>query len=230
MGASILAHLVEPLLYLSALGYGLGYFIREIAGLSYLSFLASGIMVSSAMMTASFEAMFSAYSRLDHQRTHESLLATPLTVDDITTGEVLWASMKALISGVGILLVAMLLGAVHGWRSLLALPVIFLTGLTFAAMAMNITALARRWDFFQYYMTLTPMLLLCGVFYPVSSLPEMLQAVVAWLPLTHAIALIRPLLTGQALTDVVTHLFVLGAYLALGWYSVIVLMRKRLFV
>jgi lipooligosaccharide transport system permease protein len=232
MGASLLAHLVEPLLYLSALGYGLGYFIREIAGLSYLSFLASGIMVSSAMTTASFEAMFSAYSRLDHQRTHESLLATPLTVDDITTGEVLWASIKALISGAGILLVAILLGAVEGWRSLLALPVIFLTGLTFAALAMNITALARRWDFFQYYMTLalTPMLLLCGVFYPVTSLPEMVQAFVAWLPLTHAIALIRPLLTGQALSDVAIHLVVLMGYLVLGWYSVTVLMRKRLFV
>jgi len=232
IAAGLLMHIFEPLLYLMALGYGLGFFIREIAGMSYLSFLASGIMVSSVMTTASFECMFSAFSRLDQQRTYEGLMATPLTVDDIATGEILWGAGKSLISGAGILLVAQMLGAIEGWRSVLALPVVFLTGLTFAAMALNITALARRWDFFQFYLTLflTPMMLLCGVFYPVSSLPEWLQLVVSGLPLTHAIAVIRPLLTGQPVTDLLLHIGVVGVYLLVFWYSAVVLMRRRLYV
>ncbi len=230
--AGVLVHILEPLLYLVALGYGLGVFIREISGMTYLSFLASGIMVSSAMMTASFESMFSAFSRLDHQRTYEGLMATPLIVDDIAIGEIIWSAFKAAMSGIGILLVAILLGAVEGWRSLLAIPVVFLTGLTFAAMALNTTALARRWDFFQYYMTLllTPMMLLCGVFYPVSSLPSWMQTAVQFLPLTHAIDIIRPLLTGQSVSNLMLHLLVLLVYLLVFGFASLVLLRKRLYV
>lgn len=230
--AGILMHIMEPLLYLVALGYGLGVFIREMSGMTYLSFLASGIMVSSAMMTASFESMFSAFSRLDQQRTYEGLMATPLIVDDIAIGEIIWSAYKSVMSGMGILLVAILLGAVEGWRTLLALPVVFLTGLTFAAMALNTTALAKRWDFFQYYMTLflTPMMLVCGVFYPVSSLPAWMQNAVQFLPLTHAIDIIRPLLTGQPVTDIALHLSVLIAYLFVFGYVAVVLLRRRLFV
>jgi len=232
IAAGLLMHILEPLMYLLALGYGLGFFIREISGMTYLSFLASGIMVSSTMMTASFESMFSAFSRLDQQRTYESLLATPLTVDDIAAGELLWSASKSFISGTGILLVAMALGAIEGWRSLLALPVIFLIGLMFAAMALNITALAKRWDFFQFYLTLflTPMVLLSGVFYPVASLPGWLQILVYWLPLAHAIEVVRPLLTGQPVQGLLLHLTVMGGYLLLFWYSATVLMRRRLFV
>lgn len=230
--AGILMHIMEPLLYLVALGYGLGVFIREMSGMTYLSFLASGIMVSSAMMTASFESMFSAFSRLDQQRTYEGLMATPLIVDDIAIGEIIWSAFKSVMSGIGILLVAILLGAVEGWRTLLALPVVFLTGLTFAAMALNTTALAKRWDFFQYYMTLflTPMMLVCGVFYPVSSLPAWMQNAVQFLPLTHAIDIIRPLLTGQPVTDIVLHLSVLLLYLMIFGYIAVILLRRRLFV
>ncbi len=230
--SGILMHIMEPLLYLVALGYGLGVFIREMSGMTYLSFLASGIMVSSAMMTASFESMFSAFSRLDQQRTYEGLLATPLIVDDIAIGEIIWSGFKAVMGGLGILVVAVLLGAIEGWRSLLSIPVVFITGLTFAAMALNTTALAQRWDFFQYYMTLflTPMMLVCGVFYPVSSLPDWMQAIVQFLPLTHAVEIIRPLLTNQAVTDLWLHLSVLIIYLAVFGYSAIVLLRRRLFV
>lgn len=230
--SGVLMHIMEPLLYLVALGYGLGVFIREMSGMTYLSFLASGIMVSSAMMTASFESMFSAFSRLDMQRTYEGLMATPLKVDDIAIGEIIWSAFKAVMSGIGILLVAMFLGAIEGWRSLLAIPVVFLTGLTFGAMAFNTTALAKRWDFFQYYMTLflTPMMLVCGVFYPVTSLPDWMQTAVYFLPLTHAIDIIRPLMTGQPVTDLLLHLSVLFIYLLVFGYAAVVLLRRRLFV
>ena len=144
----------------------------------------------------------------------------------------MWAASKSVISGAGILLVAILLGAVEGWRSLLALPIIFLTGLVFSAIALNVTALARRWDFFHFYMTLflTPMVLLCGVFYPISSLPDWLVPLVNGLPLSHAVAVVRPLVTGQPVTDLATHLGMLFLVLMVFWYSAVILMRRRLYV
>jgi len=131
------------------------------AGLPYLTFLASGIVASSAMTTASFEGMYSVYTRMVPQRTYEALLCTPLTVDDIVAGELLWCATKSLISSSAILAVAALLGAVAGWQALLAVPAFFLVGLCFAGPAIVMSALAPNYDFFEYYFTLalTPMLL-----------------------------------------------------------------------
>ena len=95
-----------------------------------------------------------------------------------------------------------------------------------------ISAVSPGYDFFSYYFTLaiTPMFILCGVFYPVSALPEALQSLVQLLPLTHAVALVRPLVAGQPLSDVALHLAVLLAYAAIGYYVAVVLARRRLVV
>jgi len=232
LGAAVLMHLAEPTLYLLALGYGLGTFIREMAGVPYLTFLASGILVSSAMTTASIECMYSVFARLSHQKTYDALLATPLIVDDIVAGELIWASIKALMSGLSILLVSALLGVVGGWQVLLAIPALFLTGLCFAGPALVITARARRWDFFQYYITLflTPMMLLSGVFYPTTALPETMQTIIQVLPLTHAVALIRPLVIGEPVSAPVLNIAVLTGYAVVGWYLATVFIRRRLIV
>ncbi len=230
MGAALAMNFGEPVLYLLGLGYGLGFFIGEMAGLPYLTFLASGIVASSAMTTASFEGMYSVYTRMVPQRTYEALLATPLTVDDIVAGELLWCATKSLISSSAILAVAALLGAVAGWQALLAVPAFFLIGLCFAGPAVVMSALAPNYDFFEYYFTLalTPMLLVCGVFYPVDALPAALQAIVQVLPLTHAVALVRPLVAGLPPEQPLLHLAVLAAYAAAGWYAATALVRRRL--
>jgi len=232
MGPSILINFGEPLLYLLGLGYGLGMFIGEMMQMPYLTFLASGIVASSAMNTASFEAMFSAYTRMVPQRTYEAILATPLEVQDILAGEMLWAATKCLISGIGILAVATALGAVHDARALWAIPVMFLTGLCFAGPGLVMSALARGYDFFNYYVTLvlTPMFILSGVFYPVSSLPAALQSFVQVLPLTHAVDLMRPLVAGQPVSDVPLHLAVLALYAIAGYAVAVRLARRRLLV
>ena len=128
--------------------------------------------------------------------------------------------------------VASLLGVVNGWQALLALPVVFLTGLCFAGPAIIMSALASNYDFFNYYFVLvvTPMMLLCGVFYPIDSLPALMQGIVQVLPLTHAVALTRPLVAGQAVTDVGLHLSVLAAYTLVSYYLAVVLVRRRLLV
>ena len=232
IGPAVAMNFGEPLLYLLGFGYGLGIFIGQMSDMPYLTFLASGIIASSAMTTASFEGMYSVFTRMVPQRTYDALLATPLEVDDILAGEMLWCGTKALFSGIAILVVATALGVVGGWQALLALPVVFLTGLCFAGPAIIMSALASNYDFFNYYFVLvvTPMMLLCGVFYPVDSLPELMQGIVQLLPLTHAVALTRPLVAGQAVSDVGLHLAVLAAYTLVSYYLAVVLVRRRLLV
>ena len=162
-------------------------FIGQMAEIPYLAFLASGFVAFSATNTATFEGMWSVYTRMVPQQTYEAILATPTRVDDIVLGELLWCSTKGLFSGTAILIVAALLGAVESWTAVFALPILFLTGFCFAAPALIITAVARGYEFFTYYYTLaiTPMFILSGVFYPTTALPEMMQGLIGCLPLTH---------------------------------------------
>jgi len=222
----------EPVLYLLGLGYGLGFFIGEMADMPYLTFLASGIIASSAMTTSTFEGMYSVFTRMVPQRTYEAILATPLEIDDILAGEMLWCATKSVFSGVAILIVAALLGVVADWQALWVIPSVFLIGLCFAGPAMIMSTLASNYDFFNYYFVLvaTPMFILCGVFYPVSTLPEALQGFVQVLPLTHAVALTRPLVAGHPLSEPGLHAAVLAGYAFVSYYFAVVLARRRLLV
>ena len=230
MWPSLLFNFGEPLIYLVGLGYGLGGFIGSMADLPYLTFLATGILASSAMNTATIEGLYSVYSRMVPQQTYEGMLATPLTVDDIVAGEMLWCASKGLISSVAILIVASLMGAITAPQSLLCLPVFLLVGFCFGGPALMVAAISRSFDFFAYYMTLiiAPMFMLSGVFFPVSALPQALQDVVMFLPLTHAVLLIRPLAAGLPLTDAALHIGVLLAYAVVGFYVAVLLLRRRL--
>lgn len=232
IGPSLVINFGEPLLYLVGLGYGLGLFVGRMAGLDYLGFLAGGILAASAMHTASFEGLFSVYTRMVPQRTYEAMLATPLTADDIVAGEMLWCATKAVINAAAILLVAALLGAVHSPLALWSVPLLALIGLCFAGPAMVMSAWSPGYDFFNYYLTLviTPMFILCGVFYPIDSLPVPVQQAVAWLPLTHGVALVRPLLAGHLAPQWPLHLAVLLGYTAAGYYLATALVRRRLLV
>ena len=232
IGPALLMNFGEPALYLLGLGFGLGHFVGDMGGMSYLAFLASGIVASSAMTTASFEGMYSVFTRMVPQRTYEAILATPLEVDDILAGEMLWCATKSLLSGIAILIVAFALGAADGWQTLWVLPVVFLIGLTFTAPALIMAALSKSYDFFNYYFVLviTPLLLVSGVFYPIDTLPAAMQTFVQLLPLTHAIALVRPLVTGGVVEQVPLHLGVLLAYAVVCYHFAVLLARRRLMV
>lgn len=231
MVASLLGNFGDPFLYLLGLGYGLGLYIGEMGGISYMAFLASGILCSSAMNTATFEGLYSAFTRMNQQGTWEGMLATPVRIQEIVAGEQLWAATKSLISGSAILVVAGLLGGVQAWDTVwLALPVIFLIGLAFAGPALVICAVAPSYDFFMYYFTLavTPMFLFCGVFYPLEALPHFAQLLAQMLPLTHAVVLIRPLLTDLPLTQPFVHVAVLALYALAGFATASFLVSRRL--
>ncbi|MBM4196051.1 MAG: nodulation protein NodJ [Gammaproteobacteria bacterium] len=220
----------EPFVYLIGLGYGLGRFIGDVGGMPYLTFLASGLLASSAMNGAAFEGMYSVFTRMVHQQTYDAILATPLEVDDIVAGEMLWCATKSLIVGIPILLVATLMGAVTSWSALWAIPVFFLVGLCFAGPSIFVSSLAPSFDFFNYYVTLliTPMFIFSGVFYPVGALPEFAQWIVNVLPLSHAVALIRPLVAGMPVDDLALHAAVLAAYATGGYLLATGFIRRRL--
>lgn len=232
LGPALVLHFGEPVIYLLGLGLGLGQFVGDMGEVSYLAFLAAGIVASSALMTASMEGTYSAFTRMVPQQTYNAMLTTPIAIDDVVAGEFLWCATKATMSSIAILTVATLLGVVSSATAMLAIPLAFLCGLCFAAPAIIMASCSPTYDFFNYYFTLfvTPNFILCGVFYPVTVLPEFLQNFVQILPLTHAIALIRPLVLGQEVTQVVLHLSVILAYTVVGYYIATVVVRKRIFV
>lgn len=227
---SVLANIADPLITLIAFGYGLGSLVQNVQGIPYITYLASGSICMSIMMAASFEALYSAFSRMHIQRTWDALMNAPLALEDILFAEILWAATKALFSGLAILGVILMLGI--GWHPhvLAVLPLLFLVGLCFASMGLVINALAKGYDFFTYYFTLvlTPMIFLSGVYYPVSQLPGWLQAVSHVLPLRAAVDLIRPLILGQWPAQPLPDIFLLLFYAVVSVYASIVLTRRRL--
>ncbi len=227
---SMLGNLADPMLYMLGLGYGLGAMVPEVSGMTYVAFLAAGTVCSSTMNTASFEAMYSGFSRMHVQKTWEAILNAPVTLDDVVLGEAVWAASKALLSGAAVLIVATALGLVQSPLALWLLPVVFLTGLAFAGLGLIVTALSPSYDFFMYYFTLfiTPMMLVCGVFFPREQLPVWLQHFGSVLPLTHAVALARPLMNDAVPSDIPGHLVVLLLYAIGGCYTAVVLARRRL--
>jgi lipooligosaccharide transport system permease protein len=227
---SMLGNLADPLLYMFGLGYGLGRMLEDVGGMSYIAFLAAGVICSSTMMSASFEAMYSGFSRMHVQKTWDAILNAPLTLDDVLLGELVWAASKSFLSGSAVLIVAAVLGLVPSPLALAVIPLIFLTGLAFAGLGLIMTALSPSYDFFMYYFTLcvTPMMLLCGVFFPLNELPAPAQLLAQALPLTHAVALARPLVKGTLPPTWLLHIAVLATYAAGSAYLALALTRRRL--
>jgi len=227
--ASVLSNLADPLILLFGLGYGLGALLPSVAGMSYIAFFAAGTLCSATMFTASFESMFSGFSRMHGQKTWDAILYAPLTIDDVVAGEIVWAASKAWLSGATILAVAASFGLAASPIVIMALPVAFLVGLAFAAVGLIMTVLARNWDFFSFYMTLimTPMTMISGVFFPAEQLPRPVLAVAQALPLYHGVQLVRPLVAGSWPTNVLIHVAVLLAYAAAGYAIALYFARRR---
>jgi len=230
---SLIANIAEPLMWLVAFGYGMGALVGEVTlgdqKVAYIVFLASGSVCMSAMNAATFEALYSAFSRMHVQKTWDGIMNTPVRLDDVLLAEMLWAAFKSLFTVSAILCVMLGLGIVQSWKVMLAWPILLGVGITFSCLALIFNALAKGYDFFTYYFTLflTPMMFLSGVFFPLDSLPQAVRWVAMVLPLTQAVALVRPLFMDQWPTDVLLHLGVLTAYASVAWVIALHLTRKR---
>jgi lipooligosaccharide transport system permease protein len=230
---SLVGNIAEPLMWLVAFGYGMGALVGQVqvdgTAVPYILFLASGSICMSAMQAASFEALYSAFSRMHVQKTWDGIMNAPVGLDDIVLAEMLWAAFKSLFTVTAILGVMLALQISHSPKLLVAWPILLGVGITFSCMALVFNALAKGYDFFTYYFTLflTPMMFLSGVFFPLEQLPPVVRVVADWLPLSNAVALVRPLFMNQWPADVLRHALVLVAYTVVSFWVALALTRKR---
>ena len=230
---SLLANIGEPLLWLVAFGYGLGAMVGRVPThgqeVPYILFLASGSICMSAMNAASFEALYSAFSRMHVQKTWDGILNTPVQLDDVVLAEMLWAGFKALFSVLAILAVMLALKISLSPKLVLVPPILLLAGVTFASMALVFNAKAKGYDFFTYYFAvlLSPMMFLSGVFFPRSQLPGFAQAITDWLPLTAAVELVRPLFLDQWPAAPWRPLALLAAWAGVSFWVALAFTRQR---
>jgi lipooligosaccharide transport system permease protein len=227
---SALGNFGEPILYLVALGYGLGQIVPAIGGMSYAEFLAPGLIVTTVMYTATFEGCFGSYTRMTTQGTFEAMLATPVTIGELVAGEVLWGGIKCTFGAAAVLTVITLFGLTSSWLALLTLPLAFVAGLMFTAMALSVTSLSNSYESFNYYFTLVvaPMFLFSGVFFPLDRAPSWAATLAQVLPLTHVVAISRALVRGAPTAELAFHAAVIFGVLGVTYALCSRLMSKRL--
>jgi lipooligosaccharide transport system permease protein len=230
---SLVGNIADPLIALVAFGYGMGALVGQVkmddVMVPYIVFLGGGYICISAMNAASFEALYSAFSRMHVQRTWDGIMNAPVRLDDVVFGEMLWAAFKSMFTSVVMLAVMLALGVSQSPMLLLALPLLALVGIMFSSIALIFNALAKNYDFFTYYFTLflTPMMFLSGTFFPRDQLPAAMRHASEALPLTAAVELIRPLFLGQWPAHGLQYLALLVTYAVLGFWVALALTRKR---
>lgn len=211
--ASIIGNLGEPLLFLIAMGYGLGRTMPVVEGMSYLEFIAPGLAASAVMFSAALETTYGSYTRLATQKTYEAILMTPVSIYDLALGEILWGATKGLISGLIMLALFPLFGITPYLGSGIIPLFLFLEGIIFASCGVIMTALAKSYEFFNYFMTLfiNPLFLFSGILFPMDSLHTALKIVFQILPLYHAVILYRGLTYGS-IDNLWLHILILLLY------------------
>ncbi len=227
--SSIALNFVEPVLYLSALGLGLGAFIREIDGMPYVNFIAPGIIASSSMFSAIYECTYGTYVRMTYQKTFDAILATPVNLDDLIAGELLWGATKSVLYGTIIIIVISLFGLVSSPLVILIIPVLFFSGLIFAEISVMAAAIVPGIESFNYFYTLlmTPMFLFSGIFFPLNTLPPMVAQIAFFTPLYHLVNICRALATGRPLAAAADVVWIVVVAALLSPYP-FRLMRRRI--
>jgi lipooligosaccharide transport system permease protein len=196
---SFALNFIEPALYLMAMGFGLGAFVQNIHGQPYIHFIAPGIVASSSVFAAVYECTYGTYIRMTFQKTFDAILATPVNLDDLVAGELMWGATKSVIFGITIMMVIALFGLVDSWRIVLAIPFIFLGGLIFAELSVVFCAIVPGIDSFSYFYTLfmTPLFLFSGIFFPLDAMPNLVSNLAFLSPLYHLVNICRSFSAGD---------------------------------
>lgn len=229
---TLIVSLGQPLFYLLTFGIGMGAYVGLFGGKPYLYFLVPGILISSVMLSATFECLYGVFVKLIHERLYDSLIATPLSTEDVIAGDIIWGAFRGLISGALMLLVAIVMGILPvSWLNILILLVLMIfVGILFSSMAMIVTAFAPNFDFFSYYteLLITPMLFFSGVFFPLEKFPAWVKLFAQFLPLTHAVDISRAVFLGTYSTSLIFNFLVLLIVEVIAFVAGIKLMKRRL--
>lgn len=228
--STLLSTLFDPILYLLAMGFGLGAYIStEVGGVSYVQFIAPGLVAASIMTAAAYEAAWNSYVRIYHERSYEAMMATPAELEDVVAGEVAWGATRSFIYSIVMLGVLAAFGLLPSWWSLLIPLVAILGGVMIMLLGLAYTVGVKHMDQLTFLFTLgiTPMFLFSGVFFPLEGLPVLVQRI-AWLsPLYHIVEIVRPLALGTVSFGLLGHVaWILGVSLLFWGLPVMVLRRK----
>ncbi|MGH2489507.1 MAG: ABC transporter permease [Candidatus Limnocylindria bacterium] len=232
---SVFGSFLNPLLYLGALGVGLGSFIAAqdtsaLGGVAYIAFLGPGLLAAACMQTASFEATFPIMGKISWRRNYEAMLAAPLSVRDLVLGEMGWTSVRMTTMALSFMVVLTLFGIPTTPLAVLGIPAAVLTGLAFFTAIMAFTATQKNDSGFaaMFRFVINPLFLFSGTFFPVDRLPDAVEFVAALTPLYHGVALIRGLvLQTPELANWPIHLGYLVVFTAAaGWLAYRLLHRR----
>jgi lipooligosaccharide transport system permease protein len=187
--------ILEPLMYLVAIGFGLGRFVEQIENLTFIEFYYPGLLASTAMMVSYFESTYPNYSKLTYQKIFSTMLLTPLDANQILFGEILWGATKGFIGVCGVISVSMAFG-LFKLQILLSLPILFLLCLVFSAFGLIMTATAKNYDSFIFSTSgiIIPLSLISGTYFSIQNVPSLVKALAYLSPLTHAVSLTRVIL------------------------------------
>lgn len=223
--------LLEPIFYLVALGFGLGTFVQNIEGQRYIQFIAPALVCISVMYSSFFECTYGSFVRMYYQKTFDAIIATPISIEEVIAGEMLWGATRSLISSSIVLGVVAAFGLITSPLALLIPIVAFFSGLMFSTIAMVFTSLAPNIDFFNYpgFLYITPMFLLSGTFFPIAQLPVVVQTFAkAFLPLPHVVTLARGLVLGNLEQSMLVSLAWIAIVTPIFFILSINLMRRKL--
>jgi lipooligosaccharide transport system permease protein len=236
--SSVFTSFLTPLLFLTAMGVGLGGYVDQsggaaLGGLTYLQFLAPGLLAATVMQSAAFEATFPIIGGLNWQRTFHAMYATPLSPRDIALGNLAWMAIRLTMISSVFTLIIVAFGAAHSPLVVLGIPVAVLTGMSFAGPISAFSATQRNPNRFNviFRFGITPLFLFSGTFFPIESLPSFLQPV-AWLsPLWHGVDLTRGIVLGTLADNpivMIAHVVILAAIVAVSTWATVRLIERRL--
>lgn len=221
---------LEPLIFLAGIGLGLGRYIVSMDGLPYIQFLAVGLVLTSAMYTASFENTFGTFIRLEFDKVYDGMQAASLTAENLMWGELLFTATKGAFFAGAVLIILSCFGLVTTPWMLVGVPLGFLTAAMFGSIAMLVTSAVSNINHFNFYFTLfiSPLFFFSGVVFPLSQLPDNLRWVAGILPLTHPVELMRTAAGGHTVFGPVFNLIYLALFIPLVGTVAVKRMRGRL--
>jgi lipooligosaccharide transport system permease protein len=197
---------------------------------SYTTFIAPALIAINIMNNAFFENTYGSFVRMYYQKTFDAMMATPLTVNEIIAGEIIWGATKSVIATMIMMAVISAFGLISYPAGLLLVPLAFLGGMAFGAVGMYFTGMVSHIDLFNlpFFLFITPMFLFSGTFFPIENLPEWAQVVAMTLPLTHLVSLARSLCYSRFDGTMLWQLGYLMVFLAVFFPLALYEMRKRL--
>jgi lipooligosaccharide transport system permease protein len=228
--ATTFSSIVQPTIYLLAFGLGFGSLVSRVGHVKYVEYVATGVVATAVLFSSAFPGMFNTFIRWQFQRTYDALLAAPVDVEELVTAEILWISIRAGVYGLAPLIVGFFFGLSPVPGMLLVIPIGIVTGFGFAAFGVLIAAVAKTIDNFNYVTSavLTPMFLVAGTFFPISSLPPGLRTIAQFNPLYHCVALVRDVSLNTMVTADLLHTGVLVVFAVVMWRLAIWRLESRL--